>query len=355
MTGNFYCVPSSCAKVVYREYLPPVVRYRYEGEDWQEIEGDDYAIEQESNGGQCEGTYYLRASCSIELWTWTNFSFRSLGVVYPSVDTRSTGAQIVGPVTSVEFISSPPCPKKDSNQTTCTYGGRVMYAVVNDALGQKLLRALLWTDAPFEGGVLSLSKTNFLRRDTIANENYEFELTSGEPDLCGENCNFTVFFDGVVVHEETRAKCPEVEQFDCRLSDEIKQIKIQKLPFLERVEVRNQDISTFFLPPLDTPFTEVNSLPEHSLNIYRTVVTAPPFLQETVPLPGAVNPYVFIAQISSAPGCPPPEYTVICDGDSCESCPEGTCPVECDGQICCYDTTTGIAVKSIPIDEYCGG
>ena len=85
------------------------------------------------------------------------------------------------------------------------------------------------------------------------------------------------------------------------------------------------------------------------------MVTAPPFLQETVPLPGAVNPYVFIAQISSAPNCPPPEYTVICDCAMCESCPDGTCPVECNGHICCYDTTTGVAVKEIPIDEYCGG
>lgn len=54
--GNWHCIPSSCARVVYYEYLPPVVRWRYEGENWNEIEADDYAIEQLP--GQCEGINY---------------------------------------------------------------------------------------------------------------------------------------------------------------------------------------------------------------------------------------------------------------------------------------------------------
>jgi hypothetical protein len=44
--GNFHCVPSGCAEVVYQEYLPPVVRWRYPGEAWQEIVGaDNYTTE----------------------------------------------------------------------------------------------------------------------------------------------------------------------------------------------------------------------------------------------------------------------------------------------------------------------
>ncbi len=37
--GNFHCIPESCGRVVYREYLPPVVRWRYPGEKWQEQVG----------------------------------------------------------------------------------------------------------------------------------------------------------------------------------------------------------------------------------------------------------------------------------------------------------------------------
>ena len=44
--GNWHCIPSSCATVSYCEYLSPVVRWRYPGEEWQEIEGDDYLVSQ---------------------------------------------------------------------------------------------------------------------------------------------------------------------------------------------------------------------------------------------------------------------------------------------------------------------
>ena len=136
-------------------------------------------------GGQCEENYYLRASCEVELWFWTNFNFNSQGIVYPSVDSRDVGVSIVGAVSSVRFVSHNPCPEKDPDQDNCTYGGRIVYAVVNDAEGEKWLRTVLWTEAPFTGGSLTISKRNFLRRDTIANEQFDFQLTSGEPDLCG--------------------------------------------------------------------------------------------------------------------------------------------------------------------------
>ena len=92
-------------------------------------------------------------------------------------------------------------------------------------------------------------------------------------------------------------------------------------------------------------------MPKECLDIYITVTTVPTDLNDFIPTPGVINPYNFIAQICSVPGCPPPEYQVICNCD-CESCPDGTCAVECDGQICCYDTD-GIAIKSIAIDDYC--
>jgi len=44
--GNFHCIPSGCAEVVYQEYEPPKVRWRYGVEPWQEIEGDDYSLTQ---------------------------------------------------------------------------------------------------------------------------------------------------------------------------------------------------------------------------------------------------------------------------------------------------------------------
>ena len=68
--GNFHCIPSTCARVVWREYLSPVVRWRYPGEEWKEIEADDYQIDdqkpqfdylerkqlQDISQGNCSGT-----------------------------------------------------------------------------------------------------------------------------------------------------------------------------------------------------------------------------------------------------------------------------------------------------------
>ena len=58
---NFHCIPESCVKVVlvYREYKPPVVRWRYsESEPWQEIDGDNYAIDEQK--GQCDKPYLVK-------------------------------------------------------------------------------------------------------------------------------------------------------------------------------------------------------------------------------------------------------------------------------------------------------
>lgn len=54
--GNFHCISSGCGRVQFREYLPPVVRWRYEDEDWNEIEADDYKLEKEV--GKCPSVEY---------------------------------------------------------------------------------------------------------------------------------------------------------------------------------------------------------------------------------------------------------------------------------------------------------
>ncbi|MDJ0595989.1 MAG: hypothetical protein QNJ72_39410 [Pleurocapsa sp. MO_226.B13] len=337
MTGNFYCVPSSCAKIVYREYLPPVVRWRYEGEDWQEIIGaDSYTTEKER--GKCDTEYNASGKFEAAYKFRNPDACRGLWDWYSNPNNPIPG-KIIG-WTEIVF--------DDFNSRWAiifetSAGNQGTYTNINDLIFRTEITNVTNCNQSgskgWKGGYFSID---------------EIERVDGLPDDCGD-CIFKVFQEETVVYEEKREKCPEVENLPLRLSDEYKEITIEKLAYLQRVEVRNQDISTFFLPPLDTPFTSVESLPENCLNIYLTVVAAPPFLQETVPLPGAVNPYEFIAQICSEPELPPPEYTVICDCDPCESCPDGTCPVECDNHICCYDTTTGIAVKSIPLDEYCGG
>jgi hypothetical protein len=132
-----------------------------------------------------------------------------------------------------------------------------------------------------------------------------------------------------------------------------KAIEIKKLPYLERVEVRNQSINPTFIGLSNAPILDVSPLPPECLNVYLTYILAPPILSNYVPLPGVFNPYQFIAQICSAPGCPPPLYDVICS-DCCEKCPDYTCPIECGDEICCYNDY-GVSVQTIPKSNFCGG
>ncbi len=137
------------------------------------------------------------------------------------------------------------------------------------------------------------------------------------------------------------------------MSDEVKRFTIDKVPYTERIEVRDQSIDTVFVQPGNIPFIETTALPEECLNVYNTYTLAPPVLSEFVPIPGVINPYNFIRQICSAPGCPPPEYQVLCDSCDCENCPPGTRAVTCNGVVCCYGSD-GTSVKSIALADYCG-
>ena len=171
-----------------------------------------------------------------------------------------------------------------------------------------------------------------------------------------KNYIFRVFKSSELILEEIRPERPEVELItgDCQSNDTSNEIKIEKLPYLERVEVRNQRIETIYVSPLDAPLIQTSALRENCLHVYKTAVTAPPVLSEYVPIPGVFNPYQFVAEICSDPECLPPQFEVICDCD-CRGCPEGTCSTPCGSEICCNNTVTGLLVETIPVEEYCEG
>ncbi|NJL53497.1 MAG: hypothetical protein HC930_17425 [Hydrococcus sp. SU_1_0] len=174
----------------------------------------------------------------------------------------------------------------------------------------------------------------------------------GLPDNCGD-WTFTITKNGKSVHQESRSVKPEVQKIPCQLSDVSKQIEIEKFPYLERVEVIPWAYQNFGANVYR------NNIPSNCLNIYKGHTTA------IIPLPGGIPTpsnssidqdysYGFITQICSAPGCPPPEYDVICDCNNCESCPGDTCGIECNGVICCYNDY-GTSIKEIAKSNYCGG
>jgi hypothetical protein len=333
--GNWHCVSSGCAKVVYREYEPPKIRWRYGSEPWQEIIGaDDYSLAQPK--GQCatgylltgrfEGAYENFGCRTIVNW-YSNPRLPVPGVILgfeervisgskkwvilyqrPNQSTPQAYTNLIDIFYRTEF----------RNRTNCNTGG-----------------AFGW-----EGGFFSI--------DSI-------KRADNEPDNCGD-CTFAVTKKGQTVYTETRTVCPEVEKIPCQLSTTEKQIEIEKLPYLERIEVVPFQYSAYKLPGVPTPIVEASKIPPECLNIYNNAIYVIP--PSTPPSEYSLNPNSipfdsFVAQICSSPSCPPPEYQVICDCNNCQSCPDGTCPVECDGQVCCYGSD-GVSVQAIALADYCG-
>lgn len=354
--GNFHCIPSDCARIVWREYLPAVIRWRYPDENWQEIEGDDYAIERETPRfiGDPKKRYFIVAKL-INLKRVPNdppwgglvtkysagqkFAMRTVGS-YPT------------PIWSTELSF------KDSTLYIKIVYTRKYFGVCEITTTEQIFYAV---DGDTLKGVVSTNSRSFDKPQTNLESIFDLDIEEQVGAVSDEcpyepgDCTFKIFAKGNIVHEETRDVCPEVEKIPCRLDDVFQEIKIEKEAYLQRIEVRNQSIETIFVesPLIEVPLIDINKLSDECLNIYNTYTLAPPILSNYVPIPGVINPYQFIQQICSAPGCPRPEFEVICDCN-CEKCPDGTCAVNCGDHVCCYDITTGTALLEIPIENYCG-
>ena len=213
---------------------------------------------------------------------------------------------------------------------------------------------------PFHNGRRIKAVSGSFNEPVVYGDFYDIIATPVENDYPLEcrnsivnQCEFKVFKNGQIVHQETRAVCPEVEKIPCKLSDVRHSIEIKKLPYLEKVEVVPYAYSAYKLPGVPAPIVQADQIPAECLNIYNNAIyVIPPSGQGIYPNGTPFDS--FITQICSAPGCLPPEYQVICDCNNCQSCPDGTCPIECNNHICCYNDY-GVSVAQIPKSNYCGG
>lgn len=334
--GNFHCIPESCARVVWREYLPPIVRWRYPDEDWQEIEADNYELELAN--GQCPTKYHLfgtykvanLSNCTGTGYWRTSFAVHRDDAVsfIPELDNQGDWAI---KLTNGVFSKLHPRSEEDYNKN---YLPDLRNFGFKNYQVDYPNRPCINTNFPYGYEVQS---TKLVRVD-------------GQPDDCGD-CTFTIRSNDEIVHQEIRDVCPEVEQLPCRLSDISQEIKIEKTPWLSRIEVVDYayDVRLGLLVDSDNYglLLAKKQIPDECLNIYKNNITAtiPNDFIQLANQPE--NAYNQITQICSADGCPPPEYQVICDCN--KECPEGTCGIQCGDRICCYGSD-GVAVKSIPFN-----
>jgi hypothetical protein len=361
--GNWHCVPSSCAEVVYQEYEPPKIRWRYGNEPWQEIIGaDDYSIAQKQQyetSNNYNYTFKAKARCST--------SSPPPGVA-PNVPRNFVADQEIvvytigtyqGPIYDVKKIIN-----ANNVNLNITYLQRSDGNATVANCAERTIEQILRTDSPSSSSTVRVkSVSGSYNEPVVYGDIYDIQFipTTTPPRACivgvVDQCTFKVFKNGQIVHQETRSVCPEVEKISCRLSNVRQSIRIDKVPYLNRVEVIPwaYDVRFGLLADSDNYglLLSKKPIPSNALNIYNNSVTSiipNDFISITNTPESGFN---LIQQIESAPGCPPPEFEVICDCQ-CQTCPDGTCPIECHGHICCYNDY-GVSIKEIPIEDYCGG
>ncbi len=327
----FHCIPEGCGRVLYQKYVVDSIKLVYPNHGVWTFRGKNLRVKHEqvlrpgqnpfccTNVYDVEFTYKtVRTGHIPRTETYRNSNFvgdldTSFGVNGFLVDNNTPRSPAINSI----FFRSTPCDKTTGAYRNYETTGVFYYEVTSD---------------------INIIKWDFkYTQDTCQ---YDCRTTVTGIDENGEPINW----------EKDYYRCPEVIKGDCRLEETINEVEIDKVPYLQRIEVRNHGVG---YAPIAAPLYKRYEIPSECLNIYNTDIWAAPIVLDTALAPGALYPYLFVKQICSAPGCPPPEYNVICDCE-CEKCPTNTCAVECGNNICCYDTSTGISVKQIEINKYCG-
>lgn len=362
--GNWHCVPSGCSEVVYQEYLPPSIRYRYPGEAWQEIIGaTDYSVKadwQYETTNNFNYTFTAKARCSTSSPP-------------PGVAPNVPRAFVTGQEIELFTVGALPGPIYGAEKTivdgglnvniNITYLSRTGGNLTVANCAKRTIDQTLYTKSATGSSVRVKNVAGSYSEPVVYGDIYDikFTATTTPPRACivavNNSCVFKVTKNGNIIHQETRSVCPEVEKLPCRLSDQIKTIEIEKLPWLQRVEVVDYFYDVRWGGLIDSDnyglLLSKGKIPDQCLNIYKNSITSiiPNDFISITNTPE--NGFDLIAQICSAPGCLPPQYQVICDCE-CQSCPDGTHPITCVSSVCCYGSD-GKVVQEIPIDNYCGG
>jgi hypothetical protein len=389
--GTNHCQFSSCATVHYRPYESRKVRWRYGAEPWQEYIGaDDYSITPTFN--------------RVVLWEWQydmGYSILSYGLVIPSSPSQGCNG-------SLGQLSR--CARRYENPQVVFTPERIQ-AGFYPPIYKYRISDFAQADLPCSNAALNYlpllctrpegyRKVEIFAHKTASSPNpewitgwlgtrnytpgYMLQVPSGGeypvvynpatnkyvgvlPSGAGWGYfNFVptanvaptayllkIFKNGQKVYQQTRTTSPNVEIIPCSLSSISKAIKIKKLPFLQRIDVVPYGYNYVIPDPNGQSITTTYDIPPECLTIWNVPFNLPSAYGNisdgglSIPLS-----FIYIGQICSAPGCPPPAYEVICD--CCQVCPDGTCPIECGDEICCYNDY-GVSVQTIPKSDFCGG
>ena len=225
--GLFHCVGSGCTEVRYQPYKKVGgIKYRYRSEDWITIpEGDDFEIN-DNRRGQCTGNY--RYSIEFDCQTVRPNGSPSYNSNWRHSIYFRVGQKILNPSSPIYF---------DGLYPTGVERYKEAYADGVTLTGDRITNRSA-ANVNNEGFLPSTLTNVEIVLYYRPNRYKEIELDS-KYDNCGK-CEFKAFSNGNVICTESRNECPEVivsNSDDYKLSDRTKVVQIEKLPFLERVDV----------------------------------------------------------------------------------------------------------------------
>lgn len=174
-----------------------MIRYRYPDESWQEIDGDEYTLEQEK--GECPvlyhafGTFFSKnhsaGGCDKNAWWRTKVSLNgSVVKSWQPIVNSSNYWTIELNNGTFQDLTTIPQSQYDSNYLTNSSFGGIVY---------KTDGGRFCTNRSRPGDGTGVVLTKLIRID-------------GQSDNCGDYI-FTVTKNGQVVYQETREEIPEVE------------------------------------------------------------------------------------------------------------------------------------------------
>ena len=210
-----------------------LIKYKYPGEDWQEIDADDYTLERREIGEEIsfprkfikfkatvKGRFPSNTSQPLKFADGQTVNCRTINslsnIDFDSIFVNSeSNVYRINAKYLVSFFR--PRPNRFEN-TNCYYLEQPLNAIVDEPQHNQAIKTQGLSDN------FTIAGTN-LRNFSLV------EDTSVQPTICRrltQECDFKVYKCENLVHEETREVCPEVEKINCFL-DYDNQTVIEKL------------------------------------------------------------------------------------------------------------------------------
>jgi hypothetical protein len=307
---------------------PKIIRYKYPRENWQEIAGDRFTIDQIPD--RILATYRPR-------WLSIVTCRMNIDGHIPAGSLQDVGAWIIPNPFYVPFSPSPTFTgiylrwewlnpfTNNGNATYGNFGVRIFY--LNNQNVETSVDLL--PDS-------SSNNYAFWFFTCISRRIDQMSLIAENPVTIPGNCRFKVFnCSNQVILDITNTVCPEVEVIDCQFTpNDLKTIKIT--PKDREVLINLPG----FLTKL--PFTRDK---QKCVKVVLLRLVANPFTER----------FFEILEICSPPCCQKEPFVEIeCESDcGCERCPDSYCFACLNGnEVCCYGGD-GTVIKRIPLDKLC--